>query len=236
GVKVLQDDLRAEDGSEPREGDTVVIRSHGISRELFEKISGRGLRIVDATCPFVRKIHSIVSEKSREGCPVIIIGDPSHPEVKGIRGWGGDDCFVVMNREDTERIPFPPGSKVCIVSQTTFNYRKFQELVEIIARLSYDSNVINTICSATSERQTEALELATASDVMLVIGGKHSSNTQKLYDICRSRCGNTWFVSDPDDLREVEFQPGDRIGITAGASTPNTIIQEVSQHVRRAEL
>jgi 4-hydroxy-3-methylbut-2-enyl diphosphate reductase len=122
------------------------------------------------------------------------------------------------------------------VSQTTFNYRKFQELVEIIKGLGYDVEVMNTICNATKERQVEAMELAAVSDVMLVIGGKNSSNTQKLYDICMGRCARTYFISTPDDLREICFADADKVGITAGASTPNTLIQEVSQYVRRAEL
>ena len=237
GVRVLGDDLkRVEDGEPPEPGSTVIIRSHGIPKEMHEKLSRQGLHVVDATCPFVRKIHDIVDEKSREGCAIVIIGDPSHPEVIGIRGWAGSECYVVMTSDDIRKLKDIKKDRLCIVAQTTFNFRKFQELVEIIGKLGYDVVVMNTICNATRERQIEAMELAGSSDVMLVIGGHNSSNTQKLFDICRSQCGRTWFVSDPDDLRDIHFEAGDKVGITAGASTPNTIIQEVSQHVRRAEL
>ena len=237
GVRVLGDDLkRVEDGEPPEPGSTVIIRSHGIPKEMHEKLSRQGLHVVDATCPFVRKIHDIVDEKSREGYAIVIIGDPSHPEVIGIRGWAGSDCYVVMTSDDIRNLKDIKKDRLCIVAQTTFNFRKFQELVEIIGKLGYDVVVMNTICNATRERQIEAMELAGSSDVMLVIGGHNSSNTQKLFDICRSQCGRTWFVSDPDDLRDIHFEAGDKVGITAGASTPNTIIQEVSQHVRRAEL
>ena len=237
GVRVLGDDLkRVEDGEPPEPGSTVIIRSHGIPKEMHENLSRQGLHVVDATCPFVRKIHDIVDEKSREGYAIVIIGDPSHPEVIGIRGWAGSDCYVVMTSDDIAKLKSIKKDRLCIVAQTTFNFRKFQELVEIIGKLGYDVVVMNTICNATRERQIEAMELAGSSDVMLVIGGHNSSNTQKLFDICRSQCGRTWFVSDPDDLRDIHFEAGDKVGITAGASTPNTIIQEVSQHVRRAEL
>ena len=236
GVRVLGDDLnRVEDGEPPEPGSTVIIRSHGIPKEMHENLSRQGLHVVDATCPFVRKIHDIVDEKSREGYVIVIIGDPSHPEVIGIRGWAGSDCYVVMTSDDIAKLKSIKKDRLCIVAQTTFNFR-FQELVEIIGKLGYDVVVMNTICNATRERQIEAMELAGSSDVMLVIGGHNSSNTQKLFDICRSQCGRTWFVSDPDDLRDIHFEAGDKVGITAGASTPNTIIQEVSQHVRRAEL
>ena len=237
GVRVLGDDLnRVEDGEPPEPGSTVIIRSHGIPKEMHENLSRQGLHVVDATCPFVRKIHDIVDEKSREGYAIVIIGDPSHPEVIGIRGWAGSDCYVVMTSDDIAKLKSIKKDRLCIVAQTTFNFRKFQELVEIIGKLGYDVVVMNTICNATRERQIEAMELAGSSDVMLVIGGHNSSNTQKLFDICRSQCGRTWFVSDPDDLRDIHFEARDKVGITAGASTPNTIIQEVSQHVRRAEL
>ena len=237
GVRIIDDDLVCkEEGGCPPEGSTVIVRSHGISRELYEKLKASGMRIVDATCPFVQKIHDIVSEKSREGHMIVIIGDPTHPEVIGIRGWALGTCEVVSTPEEAGRLKTDPDRTIHIVAQTTFNFHKFKELVEIVKSLGYHVVVTNTICSATRLRQTEALELAAASDVMIVIGGHHSSNTQKLYDICKSQCGNTFFVSSPDDLRGIRIKAGDRVGITAGASTPNTLIQEVSQHVRRAEL
>ena len=237
GVRILDDDLICkEKGCRPSSGETVILRSHGVTKEMTETLEQQGYRIVDATCPFVSKIHRVVSRKSREGFPVVIIGDPNHPEVIGIKGWAEGPCQVVQSEKDAEMLAFSKEQPLCVVSQTTFNFQKFQELVEIIKRLGYYVIVTDTICSATHERQVEAMELAKASDVMLVVGGKHSSNTQKLYDICSSQCMRTYFVSSTMDLSEIQFRAEDRIGITAGASTPNTLIQEVSLHVRRAEL
>ena len=237
GVRILDDSLICEEEqSQPDPGATVILRSHGVPRQMARTLEEGGYRVVDATCPFVRKIHQIVSEKSREGLPVIIIGDPKHPEVIGIRGWAEGPCEVIESEKDAEILDFDKNRPVCIVSQTTFNFQKFQELVEIVKSLGYHVIVTDTVCNATHERQAEAMELAKASDVMLVIGGKHSSNTQKLYDICTSQCMRTYFVSSPEDLKGICFRAEDKVGITAGASTPNTIIQEVSLHVRRAEL
>ncbi|MDO4614011.1 MAG: 4-hydroxy-3-methylbut-2-enyl diphosphate reductase [Lachnospiraceae bacterium] len=235
GVRVIGDDLICEDtGKVPPEGSVVIVRSHGISREIYERVEAGGYQIVNATCPFVKKIHDIVAEKSREGCTILIIGNPEHPEVKGIRGWAEGECYAAETEADIRRIPFSAEKTVCVVAQTTFNFDKFQELVEIVSSMGYHVIVKNTICNATKERQTEAMDLARASDVMLVLGSRASSNTQKLYEICRSQCVNTYYIQKLDDLEnEVTNFPSDScVGITAGASTPNNIIQEVSQHVR----
>ncbi len=237
GVKVIDENFFCEEENRvPPAGSTVIIRSHGISRAMQDSLSEHGYRIVDATCPFVRKIHDIVSEMSREGHPVVIIGNPGHPEVIGIRGWADGPCAVIETKEDAERMEFSKSQTLCIVAQTTFNYSKFQELVEKIYNMEYHVNVTNTICGATRERQTEALELAGSSDVMIVIGGKSSSNTQKLHDICKGQCRETYYIQKPEDLARVHFPADCNVGITAGASTPNSIIQEVSQYVRRTEL
>jgi 4-hydroxy-3-methylbut-2-enyl diphosphate reductase len=177
-----------------------------------------------------------VQEKSREGYHIVIIGSKTHPEVVGISGWAEGPYTVIETAEDACSLHLPIEEKIWIVSQTTFNYDKFTNLVEIIEELGYHVVVTNTICNATKERQKEALELARRSDVMIVIGGKHSSNTQKLYDICLSQCKNTYYIQKLDDLVTVNFQSDSSVGITAGASTPNTIIEEVFGYVRRTEL
>ncbi len=215
----------------PMDG-SVIIRSHGVSREVEEKLKASGLKVVDATCPFVRKIHDIVREKSREGRHIIIIGDPAHPEVIGIRGWAEGPCDVVPDVTTLLNLHIRSDEKVTVVAQTTFNYDYFQELVEIINSLVYDKDVLNTICSATKERQMEAAALAAQSDVMLVVGSRSSSNTQKLYNICKARCEDTYYIQTLDDLVTVHFGSDSQVGITAGASAPNTIIQEVSKYVR----
>ena len=213
----------------------VIIRSHGGSREVEEKLRASGMKVVDATCPFVRKIHDIVRQKSQEGRRVLIIGNPNHPEVIGIRGWALGPCDVVPDKAALEALGLSEDEKVTVVAQTTFNYDYFQELVEIIDRLVYDKDVLNTICSATKERQKEAAALAAHSDVMLVVGSRSSSNTQKLYDICKAKCADTYYIQTLGDLVTVHFGSDSWVGITAGASAPNNIIQEVSQYVRGTE-
>lgn len=213
-------------------GGTVVIRSHGVGRKVYDKIKKYGLGYVDVTCPFVLKIHKIVERESARGAHIVIIGDPDHPEVQGICGWCQGPYTVIRNAEDAERFTVSPEKEVCVVSQTTFNYNKFQELVEIFEKKRYDKVVLNTICSATEERQMEARQIACEADTMIVIGGRHSSNTQKLYEICRKECENTYYIQTLVDLDTKPFQCIGCVGITAGASTPNNIIEEVQKHVR----
>lgn len=208
---------------------TVVIRSHGVGRSVQESMEEQGCTIVDATCPYVKKIHRIVTRESKAGRIIVIIGNPKHPEVQGIKGWCENDVFIVENKEDAEKFCIPEDSKVCIVSQTTFNYKKFEELVEILSKKRYDILALNTICNATEVRQKESRELAKNSDAMVVIGGEHSSNTQKLYEICKNECKNTYYIQTAEDLDLAELQSFERVGITAGASTPNKIIKEVQK-------
>ncbi len=206
----------------------MVIRSHGVSKETYEAIQAEGFTIVDATCPFVLKIHRFVEEYEKKGYHIVIIGNSSHPEVEGIRGWCDPQAATILQtRQEAENLDIKQGEKLCIVSQTTFNYNKFQELVEIIEKKGYDIIVLNTICSATEERQKEAAEIAARVGAMVVIGGSHSSNTQKLFEICKKACENTYYIQTLDDLDIRQFGSIDNVGITAGASTPNNIIEEV---------
>lgn len=206
---------------------TMIIRSHGVAKEIYDILQERGVRVVDATCPFVKKIHNIVQEHSVQGYEVVIIGNAKHPEVEGIKGWGNGDVVVIETAEEAEAYQPKPGKKVCIVSQTTFNYKKFQDLVEKISKKSYDIIALNTICNATEVRQSEAMQLAKVSDAMIVIGGQSSSNTQKLYEICKKECENTYYIQTLVNLDLDAFQSFRSVGITAGASTPNNIIKEV---------
>ena len=219
-------------------GGTVVIRSHGVGRRVYNTIKKYGLGYVDVTCPFVLKIHKIVERESSRGAHIVIIGDPDHPEVQGICGWCQGPYTVIRNAEDAEKFNISPEKEVCVVSQTTFNYNKFKDLVEILCKKRYDNNVLNilnilnTICNATEERQREAKNIAGEVDTMLVVGGRHSSNTQKLFEICKKECGNTYYIQTPVDLDSEMFQCSSYVGITAGASTPKKIIEEVQEHVR----
>ena len=229
GVEVLND----EEELKTADADVVVIRSHGVAKYIYDIMEERGITCVDATCPFVKKIHKIVAEKSAEGSYIVIVGNGEHPEVQGIHGWAGEQVTVVQTPEDAERFELPDkDQKVCIVAQTTFNYNKFKELVEIISKKRYDIVVLNTICNATKERQTEARQIAARVDAMVVIGDKRSSNTQKLFEICKEECLNTYYIQTLDDLNMNQLRSVETVGITAGASTPNKIIEEVQNNVR----
>ena len=229
GVEVLND----EEELKTADADVVVIRSHGVAKYIYDILEERGITCVDAPCPFVKKIHKIVAEKSAEGSYIVIVGNGEHPEVQGIRGWAGEQVTVVQTPEDAERFELPDkDQKVCIVAQTTFNYNKFKELVEIISKKRYDIVVLNTICNATKERQTEARQIAARVDAMVVIGDKRSSNTQKLFEICKEECLNTYYIQTLDDLDINQLRSVESVGITAGASTPNKIIEEVQNNVR----
>ena len=211
---------------------TVIIRSHGVAKEIYDILEENGLECVDATCPFVKRIHNIVSKESAAGKHIIIVGNAGHPEVEGIMGWCVGPLNVLETIEEAENLTLPGGTDICIVSQTTFNYNKFQHIVEIFQKKGYNDSVVNTICNATEERQTEAREIASQADVMIVIGGKHSSNTRKLYEICSSECDNTYFIQTLDDLHLELPKSVGLVGITAGASTPNKLIEEVQNYVR----
>ena len=228
GVTVLHSEAELE---ALQEG-TVIIRSHGVSKDIYEKMERQGLRCVDATCPFVKRIHDVVHEKSLEGCQILIVGDLGHPEVEGIRGWCEGNCTVVRTEAEIRNLQYEKDARICMVAQTTFNYKKFQELVEIFCEKGYDVSVVDTICNATEARQTEARCLAAEVDAMIVIGGANSSNTRKLYEICSRECKNTFFIQSRDDLNFGIPDAAETVGITAGASTPNNIIEEVQNYVR----
>jgi len=211
----------------------VIIRSHGVPKSICDTLERNGITYVDATCPFVKKIHKIVAEESAKGSHIIIIGNSSHPEVEGIKGWAGKDVSVIQSTEEAERFELENKTKkVCVVSQTTFNYNKFKDLVEIISKKRYDIIVLNTICSATKERQEEARNIAERVDAMIVIGDRRSSNTQKLFEICRNACADTYYIQTLDDLDTNQLRSVETVGITAGASTPKKIIEEVQNNVR----
>ena len=230
GVKVIagQKELEALTGGEG----VIIIRSHGVSREVYEIAEKKGLTIVDATCPFVKKIHRLVERECAAGNQVVIIGNEQHPEVEGIKGWGDAHTVVIQTPEEVEDFVPKAGAKLSIVSQTTFNYNNFKELVEKFFKKGYDILVLNTICNATQERQVEAKEIASKVDAMIVIGGKNSSNTQKLYEICLKECKHTYYIQTLGDFDPESVNSVRNVGITAGASTPKNIIEEVHANVR----
>ncbi len=235
GVKVIKS---REELNEIDEG-TVVIRSHGVEKDIYDSIRKKGLKIIDATCPFVLKIHRIVEEESEKGKNIIIVGDADHPEVKGIVSYAGKNVKVIKTPEEADKYQRGVDADVCIVAQTTFNINKFKDIIEKFEKKEYSVNVVNTICSATSARQEEAMKIATKADCMIVIGGAHSSNSRKLFEICCNCCDNTVFIQTLEDLvsqKNFLSKSTACVGITAGASTPNNIIEEVQKYVRRYDI
>lgn len=216
--------------SEAKEGETVVIRSHGVPKSVIEEIKERGLDFVDATCPFVSKIHKIVSETSADDT-VIIAGDREHPEVQGIIGHCNGSCYTFKNEEELQEIikiiPVEKNKVIKVVAQTTFDKKLWKKSIKILKNVYTNTKIFDTICSATAIRQKEADEISKSVDMMFVIGDKHSSNSFKLYSICSSNCEKTFFIETADELDMSEVSKVGSIGVTAGASTPARIIKEV---------
>ena len=207
---------------------TLVIRSHGIPKSDYDKLSELGTEYEDATCPFVKKIHKLARQYSADSNnQIVIIGSKTHPEVIGIRGWCLTEPVIFETVEEVMDYSENSDKKHVILAQTTFNLNKFQDIVEIFKKKRYYSIVLNTICDATSKRQTETEKLAGEADAMIVVGGRHSSNTQKLYNICIKKCVDTYYIQTPEDLDLGKLRLFRCVGIRAGASTPNNIIEEV---------
>ena len=206
---------------------TVVIRSHGVGKFLYDALEEKGMRMVDGTCPFVKKIHTIVNEAWNQGKSIIIAGDGKHPEVQGINGWCGNTAVILESPEEAKAAVLDTEKDYAVVVQTTFRQSKFDDMLAILREKGLKMEISQTICSATEKRQKEAMELSQNVDKMIVIGDKKSSNTQKLVEICKKNCENTVHIETICDLVLKTFKKDDRIGITAGASTPPAIIKEV---------
>ena len=224
-------------------GKKVILRTHGVGQEIAAYFVEKGIEVIDLTCPFVKKIHSIAEKYSKLGYLIIIVGDENHPEVQGICGWSGDN-FVVMNPTCSDvRLNLIREDKLCVVAQTTLDRASWEKCTSYIKETygkTADILIFDTICSATTERQIAAVNLARESDIMLVVGGKHSSNTKKLYRVCKQVCPETYHIENSDEiphtLRELHFENKlYKIGITAGASTPDLIIKEVIKTMENKE-
>jgi len=224
---------------EINEGETVVIRSHGVGKEVYDQIAAKGNRMLDATCPFVARIHKIVAEKTAEGYFILIAGDASHPEVQGIVGHCDQNHLVFKDnfelKDFFEKKYTNLKKKLAIVAQTTYNIVVWDECLNVIPKDDPDIVIFDTICNATDTRQSDAAELAKNSDLMLVVGGRHSSNTVKLYEVCSRYC-KTYHIENSDELRNLKLPAADKIGITAGASTPAYIIKEVQTKMAENEI
>ena len=231
-VKTLEDKgvYVAEGIEDVRDGYTLIIRTHGITKELFSEIEKSGIRYFDATCPFVKKIHKIVDKESAEGNIILIAGDPQHPEVKGIRSYCRTESFVFSSAAELEEIrnnnDFPSEAAFSLVSQTTFDAKEFKKCEKIAKTLFTNLKIFDTICNATALRQEEAVSVAGENDMMIVIGGRNSSNTEKLRKLC-SEITETYLIEEASELSEINFNKASSVGVTAGASTPDGIIKEV---------
>ena len=210
---------------------TLVIRSHGVPQSVIDEIEQKGISYENATCPFVSKIHQIVKDNSREGKVVLIAGDENHPEVQGIVGHCEGEHYIFKNYEDLgkllKKLENIENISICVVAQTTYDVKEWKNCLKLLKKVYTNAKILDTICSATSIRQSEAEELASISDIMVVIGGRQSSNTAKLFSVCKSKCERTYLIESAAELDDIALIDADIIGITAGASTPARIIKEV---------
>lgn len=214
------------DISEAPEGSKVIIRAHGVAPEVYEEAEKRNIEIIDATCPYVKKIHKLVGNMHEEGCTIVIAGDRNHPEVIGVNGWCGNSALIANTPEEADAIE-PIDGKCCLVAQTTITRERFDGIYEKLKEKCKSVVKFDTICSATSSRQEEAERIARISDVMLVIGSRKSSNTQKLYEICSKYCKKTYLAETYGDLPPINIKEIQTLGVAAGASAPERTIKEV---------
>lgn len=209
---------------------TVIVRSHGVGPQVYAKIEGKGLGLVDATCPHVRKAQSAAKQLAENGYKVVIVGDRNHPEVRSILEWAGEGAVAVNTEVEAEALP--RYGRLGIVSQTTFSGVKFKKIVSIMLGKSSDIRILRTICTATDQRQTAAVELAGRVDMMIVVGGRNSANTTKLAQLCAEKC-KTYHIETAEEVCDEWFATIKKIGITAGASTPDWIIKEVYEKCQK---
>ena len=214
----------------------VIIRSHGVGPDVYNNFESNKISYIDATCPFVKKIHDLVLEYSSSGYEIIIFGDKNHQEIKGTACWAKSNIYIISNIEEAKNLVLKKDSKYAIFSQTTFDVNTFKNLVEFFTKNGYNLKVFDTICPSTKLRQEEIFDISKASDLMLIIGSKSSSNTKKLYNIAKINCDKTYLIENVSDLEKINFSGVDsivkKIGIGAGASAPEKIIQEVYEYVR----
>lgn len=210
----------------------LIIRSHGVAEKIYDESKAKNMDIVDTTCPYVKKIHDIVKQFSDKGYKIIIVGNVTHPEIIGINGWCKNEAIVINSEKEIENISFNTDEKYCVVSQTTANLEFFDKIVNKLKNKISNLTVKNTICFATKERQLSATDLSKEVDCMIVIGGKHSSNTQKLVNICKNIVP-TFSIETKEELEKDKLKDFKVAGVTAGASTPEWIIDEVIEYLKK---
>lgn len=215
--------------SDVKPEDTVIIRTHGIPKNELTNLKSIASKVINATCPFVTTPQQIVKKMSEENYSIVIFGDEEHPEVKGVKSYG-NDVFVVLDKSDIHRCDFKY-DKIATVAQTTRNKEKYLEIVNHLILTNKEVRVFNTICDATFENQAAADKLSREVDVMIVIGGKNSSNTKQLLEICQNNCLDSFLIEDESEIDEMWFSNKNICGITAGASTPEWIISKVIKKI-----
>lgn len=209
---------------------TVVIRSHGVPKDTYGRLGEREVNVVDATCPFVKKAQNKANRLGSDGYVVAVYGEKNHPEVKSIVSFIDSEYVVVSNVEEAKKLPYR--KRYALVAQTTQNSESFDKIAEILKTRCDELTISNTICNATSLRQAAAIDLAKKVDIMIVIGGKNSGNTTRLYEICREICPKTYHIETKDELNKEIFEDSRKVGITAGASTPGYLVEEVIQFLK----
>ncbi len=216
-----------------KDNDTVIIRTHGIPKNDLKNLKAQNAKIINATCPFVTTPQQIVKKMSNENYSILIFGDADHPEVKGVQSYGEDqdDVHIILEPSDLDNLIFK-NSKIATVAQTTKKKEKYLEIVNALILKNKEVRVFNTICDATFENQDAARELSKEVDVMIVIGGKNSSNTKQLHSICIENCSDSYLIENEIELNSSWFTNKNLCGITAGASTPDWIIQQVVDKIK----
>lgn len=217
--------------AEVSEGETAVIRAHGVTPQVQRELETRAERVIDATCPFVTKVQKLAERAAKEGRDVVVVGAPDHPEMIGVKGYAPDRAYIV--RDAGEVAALPPLHAPLVVSQTTLKLSTFLEAADAVrAKSDSEPQVVNTICSATRDRQDAARALAGHVDAFYVIGGKHSSNSLKLLSVCKEQCAKSFLIETQDEINPEDLRGASRVGVTAGASTPNWLIDQVVARLR----
>jgi 4-hydroxy-3-methylbut-2-en-1-yl diphosphate reductase len=217
--------------AEIREGETAVIRAHGVAPEVQRDLEARATKVVDATCPFVTKVQRLAERAAAEGRDVVVVGNPDHPEMIGVKGYAPDHAHVV--RDASEVAELPPLRRPLVVSQTTIKLKTFLDAAEAVRSKSDAApQVVNTICSATRDRQDAARALAGQVEAFYIIGGRHSSNSLKLLAVCQEQCERSFLIETPEEINPADLEGISRVGVTAGASTPNWLIEQVVARLR----
>ena len=213
-------------------GETAVIRAHGVTPQVQRELEEKATKVVDATCPFVTRVQKLAARAAEQNRHVVVVGSPDHPEMIGVKGYAPDHAFVI--RDETEVAALPWLRRPLVVSQTTIKAKTFFDTAEAIkAHTDDEVQIVNTICSATRDRQEAARALAGMVDAFYIIGGRHSSNSVKLLAVCKEQCKKSFLIETEEEINDQDIAGAERVGVTAGASTPNWLIEKIVKHLEK---